>query len=148
MNKRAYTEGYMLKTSLELPISKGDVLLGGRFKNQRIIVDKLAQDSLGQYTVNDKKLLNFRIEKLLPKNKQSKETQMSKKAEETSASTTIPSPIKGVDAKTRKPITPSKPVGQHTVKKERGMFSTLMSRLRKPLATPKTSPTFGMGIRG
>jgi len=68
------TKAYLQKVALELPIEKGDVLLGGRFKNQRVIVNKISQDALGQYMINGKKLLNFRIEKLLPKNKQSRET--------------------------------------------------------------------------
>ena len=74
MNKIAYLQGYMSKEALELDIEIGDVLLGGRFKNQREIVRKIGTDELGQPTVNGKKLLAFRIEKKLPKSKQSKKT--------------------------------------------------------------------------
>ena len=75
MNKIAFLEGYMSKEALKLDIDIGDVLLGGRFKNQREVVRKIGTDELGQPTVNGKKLLAFRIEKKLPKNKQSKKTQ-------------------------------------------------------------------------
>jgi len=75
MNRKAYTAGYLEKTALTLDINKGDILLGGRFKNQRTVVKRIATDELGQPTINGKKLLTFRIEKKLPKNKQSRKTQ-------------------------------------------------------------------------
>lgn len=71
----------LLKEALEIDLNIGDIVLGGRFKNRREIVKTLSKDSLGQYTINGKKLLNFRIEKNLPKDKWSKKTKdLSKKA--------------------------------------------------------------------
>jgi ABC-type oligopeptide transport system ATPase subunit len=65
---------HMSKSALELDIKKGDILLGGRFKNKREVVKTLGRDELGQPTVNGKKLLNFRIEKHLPEDKKSSKT--------------------------------------------------------------------------
>ena len=63
------------KLALNLDINKGDILLGGRFKNMRMKVNDFGTDELGQPTVNKKKLLSFRIEKLMPKGKMSSQTQ-------------------------------------------------------------------------
>lgn len=63
------------KIALDVDINKGDILLGGRFKNMRMEVKKFGTDKLGQPTVNGKKLLSFRIEKFLPKSKMSSQTQ-------------------------------------------------------------------------
>jgi len=60
--------------SIELDIEVGDILLGGKFKNKRIKVKSIGVNELGQPTINGKPLLNFRIEKLLPKEKQSKKS--------------------------------------------------------------------------
>ena len=59
---------------MKLDIKVGDVLLGGRFKNKRIVVKEIGTDELGQPTINGKPLLNFRIEKHLPDSKKSKKT--------------------------------------------------------------------------
>lgn len=53
--------------AVTLDIEKGDILLGGRFKNHKTVVDTLGTDSLGQPTVNGMKLLSFRIAKKMPK---------------------------------------------------------------------------------
>lgn len=60
----------MLCIDLEI----GDVILGGRFKNKRMVVKELGTDELGQPTVNGKPLLKYRIEKKLPDEKKSKKT--------------------------------------------------------------------------
>jgi len=60
---------------MKLDIKVGDVLLGGKFKNKRIVVKEIGKDELGQPTINGKPLLNFRIEKHLPDSKKSKKTQ-------------------------------------------------------------------------
>lgn len=56
--------------SIKLDINKGDLLLGGRFKNVKTVVKDIGTDKLGQPTINDKKLLAFRINKKLPKDMQ------------------------------------------------------------------------------
>lgn len=65
----------MIKLSdISLDIDKGDILLGGKFKNQRVEVEEFGENELGQPTVNGKSLLNFRIEKDLPEDKMSSQT--------------------------------------------------------------------------
>lgn len=59
---------------MDLDLKVGDVVLGGKFKNKRIVVKTIGKDELGQPTINGRSMLNFRIEKNLPKDKQSKET--------------------------------------------------------------------------
>jgi len=54
------------EASLTLDISKGDILLGGKFKNVPTVVDQIGTDELGQPTINGKKLLSFRIKKTMP----------------------------------------------------------------------------------
>ena len=53
--------------SITLPIEKGDVLLGGRWRNKKTIVKRIGRDENGQVTVNGKPILKFRIEKTIPK---------------------------------------------------------------------------------
>tara|TARA_R110000824_G_scaffold21466_12_gene79959 strand:- start:685 stop:897 length:213 start_codon:yes stop_codon:yes gene_type:complete len=64
---------------LLLDIEVGDVLLGGRYKNKRIVVKKIGTDDLGQPTINGDPILKFRIEKHLPDEKKSKKTLESQK---------------------------------------------------------------------
>ena len=59
---------------ISLNLEIGDIVLGGKWKNKRMKVSSLGTDELGQPTVNGKNLLTVRIEKTLPKDKQSKET--------------------------------------------------------------------------
>jgi hypothetical protein len=71
----------MNKTAgIDLDIEIGDVILTGRYKNKRTIVKELGTDELGQPTVNGMKLLALRLEKKMPKSKQSKKTQMQKQS--------------------------------------------------------------------
>ena len=64
---------------VKLDINVGDVILGGRYKNKREVVETIGTDELGQPTINGKKLLSFRIEKKLPKSKWSQKTKELKK---------------------------------------------------------------------
>ena len=63
-----------MKENIDLDIKVGDVLLGGRYKNKRIVVKEIGVDELGQPTVNGSPILKFRIEKQLPDEKKSKKT--------------------------------------------------------------------------
>jgi len=54
------------KRSLELDLKKGDTILTGRFRNVPVKVKKIGKDELGQPTVNGRKMLAFRIQKLMP----------------------------------------------------------------------------------
>ena len=77
--KKLLTEWRKYLNEMKLDIKVGDVLLGGKFKNKRIVVKEIGKDELGQPTINGKPLLNFRIEKHLPDSKKSKKTQDEKK---------------------------------------------------------------------
>ena len=59
---------------MEIDLELGDVILAGKFKNKRKIVKNIGKDNLGQPTINGMKALNFRIEKLMPKDKWSKKS--------------------------------------------------------------------------
>ncbi len=53
---------------INLDINVGDEILGGRFKNKRIIVKTIGTDQHNQPTINGRPILKFRIEKLMNKN--------------------------------------------------------------------------------
>jgi len=64
----------IIAEAMDLDIEVGDVILTGRFKNKRTVVKDIGKDKLGQPTVNGMKVLSFRIEKLMPKEKWSKKS--------------------------------------------------------------------------
>ncbi len=53
-----------LNEKITVDINVGDIVLGGKFKNKRIIVKKIGKNPKGDLTINGKPLLKFRI---LPK---------------------------------------------------------------------------------
>jgi hypothetical protein len=76
VQKAAFLEAYLGKVAkVELDLEVGDIVLTGRYKNKRNVVKEIGTDELGQPTVNGMKLLAMRLEKKMPKNRQSKETQ-------------------------------------------------------------------------
>ena len=56
----------MIKLSelIKVPISVGDTVLGGKFKNKRIKVKSIGKNDKGDITINNKPMMKFRI---LPK---------------------------------------------------------------------------------
>lgn len=64
----------IIREAIDLDIEEGDVILTGRFKNKRTIVKDIGVDELGQPTINGMKVLNFRIEKVMPKDKWSQKS--------------------------------------------------------------------------
>jgi hypothetical protein len=44
-----------------VPIKIGDTILGGRFKNKKIVVKTIGVDEYGMPTINGKRVFNFRI---------------------------------------------------------------------------------------
>ena len=78
MNSFAYRLGTKI-AELTLDISTGDTILTGRFKNSPQKVKTMGTDELGQPTINGRKALTFRINKLLPKSKQMKRREKKKK---------------------------------------------------------------------
>ena len=53
-----------LNENITIPIKVGDTVLGGKFKNKRIVVKSIGKNEKGDITINNKPLLKFR---LLPK---------------------------------------------------------------------------------
>jgi hypothetical protein len=52
-----------INEDIKVPIKVGDTVLGGRFKNKKMVVKKIGKNSKGDITINDKPLLKFRIVK-------------------------------------------------------------------------------------
>lgn len=46
---------------INIPIKVGDTVLGGRFKNKKMVVKKIGKNKKGDVTINDKPLLKFRL---------------------------------------------------------------------------------------
>ena len=53
-----------IREDITIPIKVGDTVLGGKFKNKRIVVKSIGKNEKGDITINNKPLLKFR---LLPK---------------------------------------------------------------------------------
>lgn len=49
--------------TIKIPIKVGDTVLGGRFKNKKMVVKKIGKNKKGDITINDKPLLKFRLVK-------------------------------------------------------------------------------------
>lgn len=76
---------------IKLDIEIGDLILTGKFKNKKVIVKDFGTDEKGQPTVNGRKMLNFRIKKLMPDqttNEQDEEEQLRLLIRKTLISTT------------------------------------------------------------
>jgi len=46
---------------IKIPIKIGDTILGGRFKNMKVVVKTIGKNEKGDFTINGKPLLRFRI---------------------------------------------------------------------------------------
>ena len=46
---------------IKIPIKVGDVILGGKFKNKKVVVKEIDKNEKGDITINGKPLLKFRI---------------------------------------------------------------------------------------
>jgi hypothetical protein len=60
-----------IKEDITIPINVGDIILGGRFKNKRVVVKEIETNEKGDITVNGKPLLKYR---LIPKEEIDNET--------------------------------------------------------------------------
>ena len=52
---KQYTE------DIKVPIKIGDTVLGGRFKNKKVVVKTIGKNDKGDITINGRPLLKFRI---------------------------------------------------------------------------------------
>ena len=50
-----------INEEINLPIEIGDVVLGGKFKNKRIVVKNIGRNEKGDVTINGRPLLKYRI---------------------------------------------------------------------------------------
>lgn len=50
-----------LKEDITIPINVGDAVLGGKFKNKRVVVKEIGKNEKGDITINGKPLLKFRL---------------------------------------------------------------------------------------
>ena len=50
-----------LEEDITIPIKIGDVVLGGKFKNKKVVVKEIGKNEKGDITINGKPLLKFRI---------------------------------------------------------------------------------------
>ena len=57
----------ILSEKFEIDLEVGDTILRGKFKNKPVVVKEFGTDEHGQPTINGKKMLSFRIKKLMPK---------------------------------------------------------------------------------
>lgn len=48
---------------IKIPINVGDTILGGRFKNKKVVIKKIGKNAKGDITVNGKPLLKYRLVK-------------------------------------------------------------------------------------
>ena len=46
---------------IKVPIKVGDTILGGRFKNKKVVVKKIGKNDKGDITINDKPLLKLSL---------------------------------------------------------------------------------------
>jgi len=56
----------ILLEKFTLDLEVGDTILRGKFKNKPVVVKDFGVDDKGQPTINGKKMLSFRIKKLMP----------------------------------------------------------------------------------
>ena len=58
-NMKSFRE--FIDEEIKLPIEVGDIVLGGKFKNKRIIVKDIGENEKGDITINGKPILRVRI---------------------------------------------------------------------------------------
>lgn len=58
-----FKELHMIKLSeiIKVPIEIGDTVLGGKFKNKRIVVKSIGKNDKGDITINNKPMMKFRL---------------------------------------------------------------------------------------
>ena len=65
----------ILTEKFEIDLEVGDTILRGKFKNKPVVVKSFGTDEHGQPTINGKKMLSFRIKKLMNKKEVKESTQ-------------------------------------------------------------------------
>jgi len=60
-SKKEFTNQIPFKEDINVPINVGDTVLGGKFKNRKIVVEEIGENDKGDITINGSPLLRFRI---------------------------------------------------------------------------------------
>ena len=58
-NMKSFRE--FIEEEIKLPIEVGDIVLGGKFKNKRIVVKDIGDNEIGDITINGRPILRVRI---------------------------------------------------------------------------------------
>ena len=58
-NMKSFRE--FIEEEIKLPIEVGDIVLGGKFKNKRIVVKDIGENEKGDITINGRPFLRVRI---------------------------------------------------------------------------------------
>ena len=58
-NMKSFRE--FIDEEIKLPIEVGDIVLGGKFKNKRIVVKDIGENEKGDITINGRHILRVRI---------------------------------------------------------------------------------------
>ena len=58
-NMKSFRE--FIEEEIKLPIEVGDIVLGGKFKNKRIVVKDIGENEKGDITINGRPILRDRI---------------------------------------------------------------------------------------
>ena len=51
----------LMAEDIKIPINIGDTVLGGKFKNKKIKVKSLGKNAKGDYLINGKPLMKYRL---------------------------------------------------------------------------------------
>ena len=54
----------IIHEAIKIPIKIGDTILGGKFKNKKVVVKSITKDPKGGVLINGRPLLKFRIPKM------------------------------------------------------------------------------------
>jgi len=66
-SKREFTTQIPFTEDITIPVNVGDIVLGGKFKNKKVVVKKIGKNDKGDITINDKSILRIRILDKQPK---------------------------------------------------------------------------------
>ena len=61
VSKKEFTNQIPFTEDITIPVNIGDTVLGGKFKNKKIVVKKIGKNDKGDITINDKSILRIRI---------------------------------------------------------------------------------------
>lgn len=128
----------LVSEELKLDLSVGDIVLGGKWKNKRMVVKSIGKDELGQPTVNGKSLLTMRIEKDLPPEKQSKQT---RDEEEEAGKLDEEASVESTKSRTDNKRKPSIDFYRKMKKSNPGLFSTLARQAKFAIAASRKGKT-------